>query len=145
MELGTDSWISNITGNILNSKEHGLLLFVYASTLMFLLRFCAGPIVHKISPLGLLLVGALGSCIGLTLLGHVQTGIALIAATSVYAVGKTFMWPTMLGVISDRFPKGGAVTIGFMGGIGMLSAGLLGGPGIGYNQDYVASRQLKEQ
>jgi MFS family permease len=145
VELGTDSWITNITGNILNSKSNGLLLFVYASTLMFVLRFCAGPIVHKISPLGLLLVGAMGSCIGLTLLGHVQTGIALIAATSVYAVGKTFMWPTMLGVVSDRFPKGGAITIGAMGGIGMLSAGLLGGPGIGYNQDYMATRQLQAQ
>jgi MFS family permease len=144
VELGTDSWISNITGNILGSPEKGLLLFVYASTLMFILRFCAGPIVHKISPLGLLLVGALGSCVGLTLLGHVQTGIALIAATSVYAIGKTFMWPTMLGVVSDRFPKGGAITIGAMGGIGMLSAGLLGGPGIGYTQDYFASQSLKE-
>jgi hypothetical protein len=51
----------------------------------------------------------------------------------------------MLGVVSERFPKGGAITIGAMGGIGMLSAGLLGGPGIGYNQDYAASKNLKDQ
>lgn len=145
VELGTDSWISNITGNILASAPQGLLLFVYTSTLMFLLRFCAGPIVHKISPLGLLFVGAVFSAIGLTFLGRAQTGIFLVLAATVYGIGKTFMWPTLLAVVSERFPKGGAITIGAMGGIGMLSAGLLGGPGIGYNQDYMASQSLKER
>ena len=33
VELGTDSWISNITGNILQSKTQGLYLFVYVSVL----------------------------------------------------------------------------------------------------------------
>ena len=143
VELGTDSWIGNITGNILASPSKGLLLFVYTSSLMFILRFCAGPIVHKISPLGLLFVGATCGSIGLTLLGHVQTGLLLVVAASIYGIGKTFLWPTLLAVASERFPKGGAITIGAMGGIGMLSAGLLGGPGIGYNQDYMASQNLK--
>ena len=62
-----------------------------------------------------------------------------------YGLGKTFLWPTMLAVASERFPKGGAITIGAVGGIGMLSAGLLGGPGIGFKQDYYASENLKEK
>jgi hypothetical protein len=49
----------------------------------------------------------------------------------------------MLGVISERFPKGGALALGFSGGVGMLTAGLLGGAGIGYMQDYAAVQQLK--
>jgi len=145
VELGTDSWISNITGNILASRERGLLLFVYTSALMFALRFFAGPIVHRISPLGLLLLSAIFGAIGLTLLGTVGTGIALVFAATVYGLGKTFFWPTMLGVVSEQFPKGGAITIGAIGGVGMLSAGLLGGPGIGYKQDYFASNNLKEK
>ncbi len=145
VELGTDSWISNITGNILASRESGLLLFVYTSALMFALRFFAGPIVEKISPLGLLFVGATCGAIGLTLLGNATTGLFVVVAASIYGVGKTFLWPTMLAVVSERFPKGGAITIGAMGGIGMLSAGLLGGPGIGYNQDYYASKDLKDK
>lgn len=145
VELGTDSWISNITGNILASREQGLLLFVYTSTLMFILRFFAGPIVHRISPLGLLFVGATCGAIGLTFLGSATTGWLIVIAATIYGVGKTFLWPTMLGVVSDRFPKGGAITIGAMGGIGMLSAGLLGGPGIGYNQDYAASKDLRQK
>src|SRR3954447_15071311 len=145
VELGTDSWISNITGNILSSRGQGLLLFVYTSSLMFALRFFAGPIVEKISPLGLLFVGATCGAIGLTLLGNAKTGLFVVVAASIYGVGKTFLWPTMLAVASERFPRGGAITIGAMGGIGMLSAGLLGGPGIGYNQDYYASKDLREK
>ncbi len=145
VELGTDSWISNITGNIMASPQKGLLLFVYTSTLMFLLRFVAGPIVHRISPPGLLFVSAIFGALGLTMLGSAETGMMCVVAASVYAVGKTFLWPTMLGVVSDRFPKGGAITIGAIGGVGMLSAGFLGGPGIGYKQDYFASNDLKEK
>jgi MFS family permease len=66
-----------------------------------------------------------------------------VVAATVYALGKTFLWPTMLAVVSERFPKGGAVAIGLMGGVGMLSAGLLGGPAIGYKQDYFASKDLQ--
>jgi len=143
VELGTDSWISNITGNIVGSKQGGLYLFVYTSSLMFVLRFFAGPIVERISPLGLLFVGACCGSIGLFTLSGSQTLVMVIVALTVYGFGKTFLWPTMLAVASERFPKGGAVVIGAMGGIGMLSAGMLGGPGIGYNQDRGASDQLK--
>jgi hypothetical protein len=62
----------------------------------------------------------------------------------VYGIGKTFYWPTMLGVISERFPRGGALALGISGGIGMISAGFLGGPVIGYQQDFAASDGLKQ-
>ena len=142
VELGTDSWISKITGSIMADPKKGLLLFVYTSGLMFVLRFFAGPIVHRISPLGLLFVSGLLGCAGLSLLGRADGVAMCIVAATVYACGKTFLWPTMLGVASEQFPRGGAVTLGAMGGIGMLSAGLLGGPGIGFKQDYFASQEL---
>src|SRR5262245_14863496 len=144
VELGTDSWISNITGTILADPKKGLMLFIWTSGLMFALRFFAGPIVHKISPLGLLFLAASVAAVGLFMLGNATTGIACIVATTIYGLGKTYYWPTMLGVASERFPKGGALLLGCLGGVGMLSAGLLGGPGIGYKQDYFASNHLKE-
>jgi MFS family permease len=143
VELGTDSWIGKITGAIMASPQKGLLLFVYTSALMFTLRFFAGPIVHKISPLGLLVAGATCGTIGLVLLGGAATGVMCVVAATIYGFGKTYYWPTMLAVVSERFPKGGAITIGCVGGVGMLSAGLLGGPGLGFKQDYYASSQLK--
>lgn len=144
VELGTDSWISKITGSIMADPQKGLMLFAYTSMLMFVLRFFAGPIVHRISPLGLLLTSAIFGAVGLTLLGGATTVTACIVAATVYALGKTFLWPTMLAVVSEQFPKGGAVAIGMVGGVGMLSAGLLGGPAIGFKQDYNASVKLSE-
>lgn len=144
VELGTDSWISKITGSIMDDPQKGLILFAYTSMLMFVLRFFAGPIVHRISPLGLLLASAILGAVGLTMLGGATTVVACVVAATVYALGKTFLWPTMLAVVSEQFPKGGAVAIGILGGVGMLSAGLLGGPAIGFKQDYNASAKLSE-
>lgn len=144
VELGTDGWIQNITGNLLSSSE-GKILFVFTSALMFSLRFCADFIEKKIglSPIGLLLVCSIAACIGLNLTSRVETfGFALLAA-AVYGFGKTFFWPTMLAVASDRFPRSGAIAISIMGGIGMMSAGLIGSPGLGYLKDKYAGEALQ--
>lgn len=143
VELGTDSWITDIMNNVITGKA--VLLFIYTSSIMFVLRFFAGPIVEKINPIGLLLISAIFGCVGLFWLGTGGSMVAIIVAATIYGVGKTFFWPTMLGVVGERFPKGGAITMGTIGGIGMLSAGLLGGPGIGYKQDYYASKNLEEK
>ncbi|MGQ0634612.1 MAG: MFS transporter [Planctomycetaceae bacterium] len=142
VELGTDSWITNIQESVIHDKAR--LLFIWTSGIMFILRFFAGPIVERINPIGLLFISAVLGCIGLFWLGSTTAGLAIFLAATVYGVGKTFLWPTMLGVVGERFPKGGALTMGTIGGIGMLSAGLLGGPGIGYKQDYYASQRLQE-
>ena len=144
VELGTDGWIQNITGNLFTS-EQGKMLFLWTSVIMFALRFCAHFIEKtlKLSPIGLLVVCSIVACIGLTLASGMQTfGMALLAL-GIYAMGKTFFWPTMLAVVSDRFPRTGAVAISIMGGIGMLSAGLIGGPGLGYSKDRYAAETLQ--
>jgi len=144
VELGTDGWIQNITGNIL-TPDQGKILFVWTSALMFALRFCAHFIEHKLklSPVGILFVCAVLACIGLNLVSKVNSfGLALLAL-SVYGVGKTFFWPTMLAVASDRFPRTGAIAISIMGGIGMMSAGLIGSPGLGYAKDRFSGAELQ--
>jgi MFS family permease len=145
VELGTDGWIQNITGNILTPGQ-GKALFIWTSTLMFALRFCAHFIEKtlKISPVGLLCLCATLACIGLNLTSHI-TGLAMaFVALAVYAAGKTFFWPTMLAVASDRFPRTGAVAISIMGGIGMMSAGLVGSAGLGYAKDRYAGEELQK-
>lgn len=144
VELGTDGWIQNITGNILSSEE-GKWLFVFTSTVMFLLRFCAHFIEKKLglSPVGILLVCAILGCVGLRLASGIETFGGALLALAVYGVGKTFFWPTMLAVASDRFPRTGAIAISIMGGIGMMSAGLIGSAGLGFAKDKYSAEALQ--
>ena len=144
VELGTDSWIQNITGNLFTS-EQGKALFIWTSVIMFALRFCAHFIETRLrlSPIGLLLVSSVLAFVGLRFASGMNTFPAALAALGIYAVGKTFFWPTMLAVVGDRFPQTGAVAMSIMGGIGMLSAGLIGGPGLGYCKDRFAGESLK--
>ncbi len=143
VELGTDGWIQNITGNLFTS-EQGKYLFIWTSAIMFGLRFCAHWIETKLklSPIGLLLVCSILAFIGLNLASTMETFTMALVALGIYAVGKTFFWPTMLAVIGDRYPQTGAVAMSIMGGIGMLSAGLIGGPGLGYCKDRFAGEAL---
>lgn len=145
VELGTDNWIQNITGNILTPAQ-GKILFVFTSLLMFALRFCAHFIEKnlKISPIGLLLICSIFGVVGLQMVSGINTFIGAMVALSVYAIGKTFFWPTMLAVVGDRFPRTGAIAMSIMGGIGMMSAGLLGGPGLGYAKDRFTAETLSE-
>jgi MFS family permease len=129
-ELAPDTWVSSVLEK--NVGISGTWLLVYTAGLMFVLRFYAGPLVHKFSPLGVLLFSAILSGIGLYGLSFVQAteggsnagaiALAFVPAT-IFGIGKTYFWPTMLGVTSERFPKGGSLLMGLMGGAGVISVG----------------------
>src|SRR5271169_2440950 len=108
---------------------------------MLVLRFFAGPIVHKLSPLGLLATCAPLAACGLVFLSKAR-GMTIFAAATLYGVGKSFFWRTMLGVVSEQFPKGGALTLNATGGVGMLAVGVLGAPFIGLLQENALSNDL---
>ncbi len=134
-ELGTDSWITDLMAPEMTRLgiQAGWIL-VYTSAIMAVLRFFAGDIIHRISPLGLLAVCSAIAAIGLYLLSF-STGSMILLAATVYGLGKTFFWPTMLGVVAERFPKGGALTLNITGGVGMIGAGVIGAVILGFIQD----------
>jgi MFS family permease len=146
VELGTDGWIESITGNLFTPGE-GKVLFIWTSAIMFGLRFCSHFIETRLglSPVALLFTSAVLAATGLTLASGMETFQIALVALGIYALGKTFFWPTMLAVVGDRFPRSGAVAMSIMGGIGMLSAGLIGGPGLGFSKDRYASEALKAE
>lgn len=144
-ELGTDSWITGLMNP--QMTELGLQagwVLVYTSLIMMVLRFFAGPIVHKLSPLGLLAASAAIAAIGLVFLSQ-ATGMLILAAATIYGFGKTFFWPTMLGVVAEQFPKGGALTLNTTGGVGMLGVGVVGAALLGNIQDREVDQQLLSQ
>lgn len=129
-EIGTDGWITGIMEAVAEGKFHPGWILVYTSAIMMVLRFFAGPIVHQLSPLGLLALSAFLAIIGLFMLSF-STGALIFIAATLYGFGKTFFWPTMLGVVSEQMPRGGALTLNAISGIGMLAVGTLGFPYIG--------------
>jgi MFS family permease len=124
-ELGPNQWIADITKTLPDAGNAGILVLVWISVLMAIGRWFAGPIVHRLSPIGLLIGSAVFSAIGLFWLGGVQTVANAFAAATVFAIGICYFWPTMLGVTSERFPKGGAFLLGLMGAAGNLSVALV--------------------
>jgi MFS family permease len=142
-ELGTDSWITDLMTPAMN--ELGLQagwVLVYTSAIMFVLRFFAGPIVHKVSPLGLLAICSGIAAIGLYMLS-ISAGVMILVAATIYGLGKTFFWPTMLGVVAERFPKGGALTLNITGGLGMIAAGVIGAGILGFIQDKSVDQNIQ--
>ena len=141
-ELGTDSWITELVNPVMAKIgiQAGWVL-IYTAFIMMVLRFLAGPIIHKLSPLGLLAVCSAVAIVGLVMLSKVA-GIMIFVAATVYALGKSFFWPTMLGVAAERFPRGGALTINAIGGMGMLSVGVIGAVFLGNIQDRQIDREL---
>ncbi len=143
-ELGTDGWITDLLKPVFGSAAGWIL--VYTSAIMFVMRFFAGPIVHRINPLGLLCVCAAVAVVGLYVIGSAGgNGWVVFLAASLYGVGKAFFWPTTLGVVSEQFPRGGALTLNAMGGMGMIAVGVLGGNVLGTLVDYRVDRHLEQK
>lgn len=144
-ELGTDGWITSLMQAPMQAAGHNpAWVLVYTSAIMVILRFIAGPLVHKLSPLGLLATCSAIAAIGLLALSRTNgAGMLIIfGAATLYGVGKAFFWPTILGLTSEQCPKGGALTLNAVGGIGMLAVGILGSPFIGYLQESSATSEL---
>lgn len=143
-ELGTDSWISNLME--VEMEKLGLQggwVLVYTSAIMLVLRLFSGSIIHKLSPLGLLSISSLIAGIGLYFLSH-SVGVTILVAATIYALGKAFLWPLMLGLVSEQFPKGGALTLNVIAGLGMISAGILGAGILGFLQDKHSDQSIAE-
>jgi fucose permease len=116
-ELGPGGWIPNILSN---AGVSGILVLVWINGLMAVGRSFAGPFVHRMSPLGMLLASVAVSGVGLFAMSRVS-GAALFGAATVFAVGVCFLWPTMLGFVNENLPETGAVGLAIMGAAGVLS------------------------
>ena len=147
-ELGTDSWIADIMTPVVNASFDttvgGGLVLIYTSFIMMVLRFFAGPIVHSISPLGLLAVSSAVAAVGLAMLAGANTALIVFVAATVYGFGKSFFWPTMLGVVAEQAPRGGALTLNVTGGVGMLAVGTVGAVFTGYFSEVNAAEALAD-
>ena len=119
-ELAPGQWVDLALTRTVHMQ--GILLLVYVSGIMFVARHFAGPLVHKLSPIGLLWCSCLLAAFGLVFLSVADSPVLGILAATVWGAGVCFMWPTMLATASERFPHGGALLMGLMGTAGTLSS-----------------------
>ena len=146
-ELGTDGAITGIMEEPMTvAGFHPLWVLIYTSAIMAILRFFfAGPIVQKLTPIGLLILSSVMAIVGLFFLSSAQGLLIIFVFATIYGFGKTFFWPTMLGVVSEQCPRGGALTLNAIAGIGMLTVGIVGGPLIGKMQEDSVAKKMDQQ
>ncbi|HEY7334418.1 MAG TPA: MFS transporter [Bryobacteraceae bacterium] len=118
-ELAPGQWVDLALSRVVHMP--GILLLVYVSGLMFLMRHFAGPLVHRLSPIGVLWCSCLTAALGLFALSFAESPLTALLAATVWGTGVCYMWPTMLATASERFPRGGALLMGLMGTAGTLS------------------------
>jgi MFS family permease len=119
VELGPQQWQNSVLTK--TSNISGTWILMYTSAMMFVLRHFAGPIAHRLSPVGMLTCSAVLTAIGLYLLSFAYSFTTAFLFATIYGLGIVYFWPTMLGVTAERFPKGGAFLLGLMGCVGNLA------------------------
>ena len=142
-ELATDAWIQSLMRPIMGANLAAWAI-VLSAGIMMILRFFAGVPLKFMSPPQLLLLSSVFSIIGLFALS-VTSGPMIFGAFVLYAIGQTFYWPTVLGFVSEQFPKGGAMTLNTVSAMGLLTVGIFGFPFLGAVQDHYSTSALKDK
>ncbi len=131
-ELATGQWIGSILANVAGASS--ILILVLINAIMYVGRSFAAPVVHRLSPVGMLTGSAAFALAGLLAMSYAASRLGAFAAAAIFAVGVCYFWPTMLGVTSERFPRGGSFLLGLMGAAGNLSVAIVL-PCMGHVQD----------
>jgi MFS family permease len=140
-ELGPNTWIPTIFNRLIPSgAQAGIVNLVWISLVMYLLRQFAGDISHKVSPVGLIAMTAIPAAAGLYLFSQAHTAVTAFIAATIFAAGIAFWWPTMLGITSERFPKGGALALAVIGATGSFATAI-SGPIMGRISDHYGVTQ----
>jgi fucose permease len=118
-ELAPGAWVDVTLSQTVGFS--GILVLVYVSAIMFVMRHFAGALAHRFSDMGLLLICTVPAAAGLYLLSIADSPVTALVAATLWAFGVCFMWPTMLAAASRRFPRSGPWGIGLIGFAGAMA------------------------
>ena len=83
-------------------------------------RYFAGPLIHALNPVGVLLMSAVLTTLGLFLMSTASGAMVYVSAI-VFAFGVCYFWPTMIGVTAQYIPRSGALGMSLVGAAGMFA------------------------
>ncbi|MDG2003772.1 MAG: MFS transporter [Novosphingobium sp.] len=112
-ELAPGSWVDIALTQTVGMP--GILVLVYVSAIMFVMRHFAGALDRRFSDMGLLWVCTVPAAIGLYGLSLASSPFTAIIAATLWAIGVCYMWPTMLAAAARRYPRSGPWGIGILG------------------------------
>ena len=119
-ELGTQQWLQPL---LEKSGANPMLILAMTTGIMAVGRYFAGPIVHKLNPIGVLFMSAIVSTVAIYFMS-IADGTALYGAAILFAFGVCYFWPTMIGFVAEYIPKTGALGMSLVGGMGMFATGI---------------------
>lgn len=119
-EFGPQQWVERILGN---SGASPMLVLAMVTGIMAIGRYFAGPIVHRLNPIGVLVMSALITTAAVYSMS-VAEGSMIYFAAILFALGVCYFWPTMIGFTSEYLPKTGALGMSLVGGAGMFSTAI---------------------
>ncbi|HEY6507439.1 MAG TPA: MFS transporter [Vicinamibacterales bacterium] len=126
-ELGPGQWYANIFNDVMGAgTQAGIILLVWVNGIMYLVRQFFGTVPHRMSPTLLVATTAPLAAVGLFMFGNASTPVAWFVAAALLAVGTSFWWPTMIGMTSERFPRGGALLLAVIGASGSVATAIAG-------------------
>jgi hypothetical protein len=125
-----------------NAGMHGILVLVWTSGWMVVLRLLAHHFVDRLSPTGMLMCAGALLFTGLFLLSFVTGLWTALGAATLFAWGVAFNFPTIVGLVSERLPRTGSLGIVLTAGVGLGSAGAIGVPLMGKIADTYLARAL---
>lgn len=120
-ELGTQQWVDRILGAQLGGVPgQAMIVLGMVTGIMAVGRYFAGPLIHALNPLGVLLMSAVLTTAGLFLMSTASGAMVYVSAI-VFAVGVCYFWPTMIGVTAQYVPRSGALGMSLVGAAGMFA------------------------
>jgi len=141
-ELGTDTWMKELM--VPSMGRLSFLMLIYSASVMLILRLAITPVQRALgNPLRILLVSAIMATIGIFCLSWAEGAFLILLFGLIYGMGQCYFWPMTLGLVGERFPRGGALTLNAVAGVGMLGVGILGSQIMGFWQDKGIDRQLR--
>lgn len=115
-EFAPGQWVDVALSQIVGMR--GIWLLVYVSGLMFVMRHFAGPLVKRLSNVGLLIFSAVFATGGLYALSFAHDPVSALLAATAWGFGVCYFWPTMLATVAERYPRSGTLVFGLMGSAG---------------------------
>ena len=120
-ELGTQQWVDRILGAQLGGiPGQAMIVLGMVTGIMAVGRYFAGPLIHALNPLGVLLLSAVLTTLGLFLMSS-ASGVMVYVSAIVFAIGVCYFWPTMIGVTAQYVPRSGALGMSLVGAAGMFA------------------------